>query len=84
MLLAAAALFSCQKEDTPSTVNVDKELVAHGVETDMQSTVKEVPVKCDGEWHVTVTQSKPHWLRIEGWQLQGGPQRHAPDYQQCG
>jgi hypothetical protein len=25
MLLAAAALFSCQKEDTPSTVNVDKE-----------------------------------------------------------
>ncbi len=69
MLLAAAALFSCQKEDTPSTVNVDKELVAHGVETDMQSAVKEVPVKCDGEWHVTVTQSKPHWLRIEGWQV---------------
>lgn len=69
MLMAAAALFSCQKEDTPSTVNVDKELVAHGVETDMQSAVKEVPVKCDGEWHVTVTQSKPHWLRIEGWQV---------------
>lgn len=69
MLTAAAVLFSCQKEDTPSTVNVDKELVAHGVETDMQSAVKEVPVKCDGEWHVTVTQSKPHWLRIEGWQV---------------
>ncbi len=69
MLLAAAALFSCQKEDTPSTVNVDKELVAHGVETDMQSAVKEVPVKCDGEWHVTITQTKPHWMRIEGWQV---------------
>ena len=69
MLMAAATLFSCQKgaeEDTPSTVTVDKELVARGVETDMQSAVINVPVKCDGEWHVTVTQSKPHWLRIEG------------------
>ncbi len=69
MLLAAAVLFSCQKDDTPSTVTVDKELVAHGVETDMQSAVKEVPVKCDGEWHVTISQSNPHWLRIEGWQV---------------
>ena len=71
MLMAAATLFSCQKnaEDTPSTVTVDKELVAHGVETDMQSAVKEVPVKCDGEWHVTITQGTPRWLRIEGWNV---------------
>ena len=71
MLMAAAVLFSCEKswDDTPSNVTVDKELVAHGVETDMQSAVKEVPVKCDGEWHVTLTQTEPHWMRIEGWQV---------------
>jgi len=69
MLLAAAVLFSCEKDDTPSNVTVDEELVARGVETDMQSAVIEVPVKCDGEWHVTLTQTKPHWLRIEGWQV---------------
>lgn len=71
MLLAAATLFSCQKnpEETPSTVTIDTALKTHGVETDMQSAMIEVPVKCDGEWHVTVTQSKPHWMRIEGWQV---------------
>ena len=75
MLLAAAVLFSCQKDDTPSTVTVDKELVAHGVETDMQSAVIEVPVKCDGEWHVTLTQTEPHWMRIEGWYVPSGEQK---------
>lgn len=69
MLVAAAALFSCQKEDTPSTVTIDNNLKTYGVETDMQSAMIEVPVKCDGEWHVTVSQSKPHWMRIEGWQI---------------
>ncbi|MBO5595836.1 MAG: hypothetical protein J5917_03570 [Bacteroidales bacterium] len=71
MLLAAAALFSCQKdqEDEISMVTVDKTIETRGVETDMKSAVIDVPVKSDGEWHVTITQGTPRWLRIEGWNV---------------
>ncbi len=74
VILAAAALFSCQKgtenpEDQVSTVAIDDKLNTRGVETDMQSAVIDVPVRCDGQWHVTVSQGTPHWMRIEGWNV---------------
>ena len=74
VILAAAALFSCQKgtenpEDQVSTVVINDKFNTRGVETDMQSAVIDVPVRCDGQWHVTVSQGTPHWMRIEGWNV---------------
>ncbi len=74
VILAAAALFSCQKgtenpEDQVSKVVIDDKFNTRGVETDMQSAVIDVPVRCDGQWHVTVSQGTPHWMRIEGWNV---------------
>ena len=47
---------SCKSDEdvveqfTPSTVTLDNDLISHGVVTDMENTVVEVPVKCDGDW----------------------------------
>jgi len=55
-------------EAQASEVTIEKDLMAHGVETDMQSAVIEVPVKCDGEWTVTIP-SDADWVRILDWKV---------------
>lgn len=55
-------------DDNASVVEIDKDITAHGVETDMQSAVLEVPVKCDGHWTATLPKGTT-WARILEWQV---------------
>ena len=58
---------------TPSTVTIDNDLIAHGVVTDMENTVVEVPVKCDGDWVAILSiddaedDDKNLWVKIQDW-----------------
>ena len=62
-----------EEQITPSTVTIDNDLIAHGVVTDMENTVVEVPVKCDGDWVAIlsiddkVDDSKNSWVKIQNW-----------------
>lgn len=51
-----------------SVVTIDQELITHGLETDMKSTVLEVAVKSDGMW-TAVLEKGIHWARIQEWQV---------------
>lgn len=64
-------LVSCSDDDNESQaseITIGNDLKAHGVETDMQSAVIEVPVKCNGEWTVTIP-SNIDWVRVLDWQV---------------
>ena len=70
---------SCKSDEdvveqfTPSTVTIDNDLIAHGVVTDMENTVVEVPVKCDGDWVAILSiddaedDDKNLWVKIQDW-----------------
>ena len=70
---------SCKSDEdvveqfTPSTVTLDNDLIAHGVVTDMENTVVEVPVKCDGDWVAILSiddaedDDKNLWVKIQDW-----------------
>jgi hypothetical protein len=48
---------SCKSDDDDkqaAPVNISQELLTHGIETDMQSAVIEVPVTCEGTWSACV------------------------------
>ena len=49
-------------------VTISGDLLAHGVETDIQSAVVEVPVKANGEWTATLTKGTD-WCKILDWQV---------------
>ena len=44
------------------------DLVTHGIETDMQSAIIELPVKANGEWTATLTEDV-NWCQILDWQV---------------
>ena len=58
---------------TPSTVTIDSDILAHGIVTDMENTVVEVPVKCDGEWVAILSiddaedDDTNYWVKIQNW-----------------
>lgn len=58
---------------TPSTVTLDSDILAHGIVTDMENTVVEVPVKCDGEWVAILSiddaedDDTNYWVKIQNW-----------------
>ena len=58
---------------TPSTVTIDSDILAHGIVTDMENTVVEVPVKCDGEWVAILSiddatdDDTNYWVKIQDW-----------------
>lgn len=57
----------------PSTVTLDKDILSHGIETDLENTVIEVPIKCDGDWVAILSiddkaaDSKNSWVKIQNW-----------------
>ena len=55
-------------DDIVSVVEIDKTLTTRGIETDMQSAIIEVPVKCDGHWTATLDKGT-RWARILEWQV---------------
>ena len=57
-----------KKAPKVSVVTVDNELLTHGIETDMQSAVIEVPVTCDGMWTATLKEGT-NWVQILDWQV---------------
>ena len=63
---------SCKNDDDTtepaSSVVIDKEIYVYGIQTDMQSAVIEVPVKCDGHWTATLDKGT-RWARILEWQV---------------
>ena len=71
---------SCKSDEevvdliTPSTVTIDNDLISHGIVTDMENTVVEVPVKCDGKWIAILAiddeedNEKDLWVKIQDWQ----------------
>ncbi|MBP5770479.1 MAG: hypothetical protein J6W75_03855 [Bacteroidaceae bacterium] len=54
--------------DNASAIEIDKDITTRGVETDMQSAVIEVPVKCNGHWTATLKKGTT-WARILEWQV---------------
>lgn len=58
---------------TPSTVTIDSDILAHGIVTDMENTVVELPVKCDGEWVAILSiddaedDDTNYWVKIQNW-----------------
>lgn len=61
-------------EESMTTLTFDSDLLKHGVETDMQSAVIEVPIKADGLWTATLRTAKggydiPDWCRILDWHV---------------
>lgn len=62
---------SCKNDDDTedtSVISIDKDITTRGVETDMQSAVIEVPVKCNGHWTATLKKGTT-WARILEWQV---------------
>ena len=62
---------SCKNDDDTedtSVISIDKDITTRGVETDMQSAVIEVPVKCNGHWTATLKKGTS-WARILEWQV---------------
>lgn len=68
------AFVACSDDDDDkkapkvSVVTVDNELLTHGIETDMQSAVIEVPVTCDGMWTATLKEGT-NWVQILDWHV---------------
>ncbi len=58
---------------TPSTVTIDSDILAHGIVTDMENTVVELPVQCDGEWVAILSiddaedDDTNYWVKIQNW-----------------
>ena len=58
---------------TPSTVTIDSDILAHGIVTDMENTVVEVPIKCDGDWVAILSiddaedDDTNYWVKIQNW-----------------
>ena len=67
---------SCKDDDdkggdyvvTPITLTIDNDLKTFGVETDVESAIVKVPVKCDGGWVAYLTDD-PDWVAVEGRQV---------------
>ena len=62
---------SCKDDDSTSgtqEVTISNELLSHGVETDIQSAVIEVPIKANGTWTATLTKGTD-WCKILDWQV---------------
>ena len=63
---------SCKDDDDnnviTSVVTIDNELLTHGIETDMQSAVIEVPIKADGLWTATISEDAD-WCDILDWDV---------------
>lgn len=70
---------SCKSdEDTvetvkPSTLTIDDGYLINGIETGMESSVVEVPIKCDGDWIAVLSidddedDSSHYWVKIQNW-----------------
>lgn len=61
-------------EETGTTLTLDSDLLTHGIETDIQSAVIEVPVKANGIWTATLRTVKggddiPNWCKILDWKV---------------
>ena len=58
-----------------STVTLDNDILTHGVVTDMENTVIELPVKCDGDWAAVLSiddkaiENKNSWVKIQDWRV---------------
>lgn len=67
---------SCKDDDdnggdyevTPINLTIDKDLTTYGVETEVESAIVKVPVKCDGGWAAYLTDD-PEWVAMEGSQV---------------
>ena len=57
-----------KKAPTVEAVTIESDLLTHGIETDMQSAVIEVPVKCNGQWTATLKEGT-NWAQILDWQV---------------
>ena len=73
VLACGLGVTSCKSDDdgteeAASVVNIDQEISVHGLQTDMQSAVLEVSVKCDGHWTATLDKGT-RWARILEWQV---------------
>jgi hypothetical protein len=73
---------SCKSDDDDdnggdesfATLTIDSDLLSHGIETDIQSAVIEVPVKADGSWTATLRNLQgdkkiPDWCKVLDWQV---------------
>ena len=72
---------SCKSDDDDNggdesfaTLTIDSDLLSHGIETDIQSAVIEVPVKADGSWTATLRNLQgdkkiPDWCKVLDWQV---------------
>ncbi len=56
------------KNEEINVVTIDQELLSHGISTDMQSAVIEIPVKTNGTWTATLKKGTD-WARILDWQV---------------
>ena len=61
-------------EESYATLTFDSDQLAHGIETDIQSAVIEVPVKASGTWTATLRTGKkskedPEWCNILDWKV---------------
>ena len=80
MLMAALTLglsmsvTSCKDDDDdnkseqPSTINVDVDLLARGIETEMRSDAVDVKVTANGQWTATLKKGTD-WVMIQDWQV---------------
>lgn len=65
---------SCKDDDNDgddlkiTEVTIGSDLLTHGIETDIQSAVIDVPIKADGEWTATLTKGTD-WCKILDWQV---------------
>ena len=67
---------SCKSDDDNNSgedievteVTIGSDLVSHGIETDIQSAVIEVPIKANGLWTATLTKGTD-WCKILDWQV---------------
>ena len=61
-------------DESFATLTIDSDLLSHGIETDIQSAVIEVPVKADGSWTATLRNLQgdkkiPDWCKVLDWQV---------------
>ena len=66
-------VISCSDDDDNNNdqinvVTIDQELLTHGISTDMQSAVIEIPVKTNGTW-TAMLKKGTDWARILDWKV---------------
>jgi len=55
-------------DTTPSVVSIDQGLLDAGITVSKNSNIAELPINCDGEWHITMAK-ETDWAQILEWQV---------------